>query len=221
MITKKSLMVNVIIFVLYVLLSVITYSVVGNFLHIFLIWNLFLAAIPFGIVVLVEKHIIKKRIIVVIALLLWLFFFPNAIYMITDLIYINSRDFIYQVQPYGTTQYIQSISAYLALFHIYLGGFIGAVYGIKSVYVLYEKSLEFSIGKYRDICILGIFLLSALGIYIGRFFRYNSWEVIRVFSIIKDFFGSFSWFTVFFVFFVWFLQCLIFYVIKYNFIQKK
>lgn len=221
MMTKKNLLFNIIIFVLYMLFSMITYLVVGDFLHIFLIWNLFLAAIPFGLVFFIDNKVFKQKAVIIIVLFAWLFFFPNAMYIITDLIYINTQDFIQQLQPYESIDYIQSIPAYLALFHIYLGGFIGITYGIKSINVLYEKSLLFKIGKYRDILIVGIFFLSAIGIYIGRFFRYNSWNILRVYSIIKDFVESFSWFTLFFIFIVCFIQCLIFYAIRYNFIQKK
>ncbi len=220
-ITKKNIIFNVSLFVIYIVISIITYIVVKDFLHVFLVWNLFLALIPFGLMVLIDKKIVRNKIGIVIVLLLWLFFFPNTMYIITDLIYTNIDNFMNSPGPYESLIYAQDISAYLALFHIYLGGFIGVIYGIKSLQILYSYSKTFKFGKYRDIGFVVIFILSALAIYIGRFLRYNSWDVLRVFSIIKNLFLDFSWFTVFFIFSLTFVQVIIFYSIKNNFMPKK
>jgi len=220
-ISNKSIIINIVLFALYFVISLITYIVVDNFLHIFLVWNLFLAAIPFGIVFFLDRKIIKCKVGVVIVLLLWLFFFPNAIYIITDLIYIDVSEFVEVSGIYEQTNYLKSISPYLALFHIYLGAFIGLLYGMKSIFALYDMSKKTQIKKYKDFIVIGVFFLSGLAIYIGRFFRYNSWEILRVFDIIKDLINNFSGFTIFFVLSMTLLQCIIFYSIKFNFNNKK
>jgi uncharacterized membrane protein len=220
-ITNKTLYTNIALFAIYTVFSVITYIVTNNFLHIFLVWNLFLAAIPFGIVYFIDHKIIKDKLWIILSLLVWLFFFPNSIYIITDLIYIDVDVFVISGFGYDPTTFVQDIPSYLALFHIYLGSIIGLIYGFKSVNALYSLSKGTVAFKYRDLIAVLVFILSGLGIYIGRFFRYNSWEILKVFSIIKDFFSTFSWFTVFFILALTVIQVLIFYMFRFNFYKKK
>ena len=216
-ITNKSLITNIILFGIYFIISIITFTVVSDFLHIFLIWNLFLAIIPFLITYLIDRNYLKSKLAIIIALLTWLFFFPNSIYIITDLIYINYKDFINMESLYTSSIYLQNLPAYLALFHIYLGSIIGFIYGFKSINTLYNLSKKTVLGKYRDLITIAVFGLSGFGIYIGRFFRYNSWEFFKVFSILKDFFTNFSVFTVFFILGLTLIQALVFYSIRLNF----
>ena len=220
-ITNKTLYTNIVLFAIYTVFSVITYIVTKNFLHIFLVWNLFLAAIPFGIVYFIDHKMIKGKLWIALSLLFWLFFFPNSIYIITDLIYIDVDVFVIPGLGYGSDTFVQDMPSYLALFHIYLGSIIGLIYGFKSVNALYNLSKETVVFKYRDLITVLVFMLSGLGIYLGRFFRYNSWEVLKVFSIIRDFFSTFSLFTVFFIFSLTVIQILIFYTFRFNFYKKK
>ncbi|MBI9009893.1 MAG: DUF1361 domain-containing protein [Tenericutes bacterium] len=218
---KKSLVTNIILFAIYLVLSVVTYIVVGNFLHIFLIWNLFLATIPFGIVYLIDQKVLRGKVIITISVLLWLFFFPNSIYIITDLIYTDVYSLVVSGNGYQPTVYIQEIAPYMALFHIYLGSIIGLIYGFKSINALYNLNKTTVFYKYRDLLVIIVFNLSAVGIYIGRFFRYNSWDLFKIFNIINDFFSTFSLFTLFFIVALAIIQILIFYAFRYNFNQEK
>ncbi len=221
LITNESFVLNVILFFIYIAFSIVTFVVVRDFLHIFLVWNLFLAVIPYALAFFLDREIIKSKVCIIITIILWLFFFPNSMYIMTDLIYTNSADFISQEHMYAPIIYIQSLSSYLALFHIYLGSILGLLYGFKSLSVMYNLSKETRFYKYRVLMTILVFVLSSIGIYIGRFFRYNSWEFLKLFSIVSDFFTSFSWFTVFFVCSLTMLQIIIFYGYKYNFIKKN
>lgn len=220
-ISNKSFITNIVLFVIYTVISIITYIVVGDFLHIFLVWNLFLAAIPFGLIYLLDKKFIKSKIAVVIILLLWLFFFPNSVYIITDLIYVDISEFVGISGIYEPTNYLQALSPYLALFHIYLGAFIGLLYGMKSIFALYDMSKETKYNKYKDTIVIAVFFLSGIAIYVGRFFRYNSWEILKVYNIVKDLINDFSGFMIFFILGMTVMQCIIFYSIKFNFSNKK
>ena len=64
-----------------------------NLFYFFLIWNLFLAWIPYWLAqVLVQLHKRPKSIVfLVLTWGLWLLFFPNAPYIITDLIHLKPR----------------------------------------------------------------------------------------------------------------------------------
>ena len=65
-------------------------SVTGQLNFIFLVWNLFLAYIPFGISTMMElkKKDIDQWQFWVIAPM-WLLFFPNALYILTDLFHLH------------------------------------------------------------------------------------------------------------------------------------
>jgi len=60
-------------------------------LFLFLIWNLFLAFLPwaFSSLVFLKPKFQKSKIIVFIVLFLWLLFFPNAPYIFTDLFHLR------------------------------------------------------------------------------------------------------------------------------------
>ncbi len=218
---NKSLIANIVLFAIYIVLSIITYIVVGSFLHIFLIWNLFLAAIPFAIVYFIDQKIVKGKVVITLCVLGWLFFFPNSTYIITDLIYTDIDSLVISGIGYQPTVYLQAIAPYMALFHIYIGSIIGLIYGLKSLSALYNLSKNTVFQKYRDLLVVAVFILSGVGIYIGRFFRYNSWDLFRIFNIVKDFLSTFSLFTVFFILALTIIQLIIFYAIRINFSKEK
>lgn len=215
-ISKRTLFYFLGILIVYFLLSILTFSVVHDGLHLMLGWNVFLAFIPFGIVYILDLKKIKSKVINIILILLWLLFFPNTIYIITDLIYIDSYHFMSYTGPYSPLTYLPNIEMYLALFHIVIGIIIGYLYGYKSLVVLYRYAKETKLLPYRDLITIGVFGLSGIGVYIGRFFRYNSWDLFRVYDIVRDFFMTFTWFTVFFIGFVTLIQAFVFYSIKFS-----
>src|SRR5690242_5490646 len=61
----------------------------GSFIYTFFIWNLFLAAVPLLINVLLVKT--KKNYLQWLLFMVWLLFFPNALYIITDLVHFKER----------------------------------------------------------------------------------------------------------------------------------
>ncbi len=213
-VSKKTLLYYVVLLFVFFIFSIITFLVVNDGLHLMLGWNLFLAFIPFLLVYILDRRKIKSKAINITILLLWLFFFPNSMYVMTDLIYINYNDFMTSVGQYSGLSYLQNLTAYLAMFHIIIGMIIGIVYGLKSINVLYKYCKKSVLSKYRDFLVIGVFTLSSTGIFIGRFFRYNSWEVFKVWNIIYDFFSGLSWFTIFFIFFMTIIQLLIFYSVR-------
>ncbi len=217
-ITKKRFIVNIGITFLYTCFSVLVYYVVRHGVHMMLAWNIILAFIPMGIVFLYDQKYVKKTYLVIILFLLWLLFYPNAFYVVTDLIYLESSDFMVMIELYlgDSYQYIDSVSAYLGLFHMLFGVIIAGYFGLISLISIYDHIKDSRLSNYRDLFIIIVSFLSAAGIYIGRFFRYNSWELYRVFAIISDFFTSISWFMVFFICMVGIMQLGIFYLVILN-----
>ncbi|MFN8346228.1 MAG: DUF1361 domain-containing protein [Spirosomataceae bacterium] len=139
---------------------------VENLGGIFLIWNLFLAWIPLGLAYFTEdlwqRLLIGKR-GVVIGVSVWLLFFPNAPYIITDLIHLRAAP--------------ESLVWYDALmnFSFALAGLLTGFYSLLRVQRLVEKIWnQFS----AWIVVSGSLVLSSYGVYLGRFGRWNSWDIL-------------------------------------------
>ncbi|MFN8294837.1 MAG: DUF1361 domain-containing protein [Chitinophagales bacterium] len=130
---------------------------------IFLIWNLFLAFIPFFIancLYLFNDRFNKITIIPVVAL--WLLFFPNAPYIITDIIHLHpGKDFTYW---YNLLIVISCVWNALIMGLLSLNDIQNVVtdkFGKTIAWILSVSSV----------------FLAAFGIYIGRILRWNSWDL--------------------------------------------
>jgi len=134
----------------------------GSIYYTFLVWNLFLASIPFGVSYLLTYRLLKRR--HVLALLpLWLIFFPNAPYLMTDLLHLRPKDGApvwYDLMLLLTAAGAGIYLAYVSLRHV-------------------QRIVQGACGTVVGWCFAVIILfLSAFGVYLGRFQRWNSWDVI-------------------------------------------
>ncbi len=217
MLIKQSTFIRSLIFmVLYFALSVYTFFTVKSGLHLMLGWNILLAFLPFLFIYLFDHKIFPKKWVSVILLVLWLLFYPNAIYLITDYIYIDSSDFMISLGD-GQLVYQTDYEAYLSLFHIATGMILGFYYGMTSLSVLMYYVKESKFRKYQHGILATVTVLSGFAIYVGRFFRYNSWDFIRFWVILKDLVLAIDWFMVFFVCIMTLIQLLFYYL----FMQEK
>jgi uncharacterized membrane protein len=129
--------------------------------YIFLPWNLILAWVPLGFALLpFENYTPLKRLGVIVA---WLLFFPNAPYIITDLIHLRPR---------GT------FPLWYDAILVYSFAFTGLFVGMMSALIVYRKLQTFISVWVSKGLLLFAMLLSGYGIYIGRFLRWNSWDIL-------------------------------------------
>ena len=135
--------------------------VTGELVYVFLAWNLFLAWIPFAISQ--ELIGVNNRWKIFFLTATWLLFLPNAPYIITDLLHLKQRPPV----PYWFDV--------LLLFSAALDGLL---LGLLSL-LMVEKFLADRYGKrISGLVILCSFFLCAFGIYIGRYLRWNSWDIL-------------------------------------------
>lgn len=131
----------------------------------FMVWNLFLAWLPLFFVILLRrinrKKAFNKSLFAILAFL-WILFFPNALYIITDLFHLKFR-----------------VGAPLWFDLIMLVSFSwnGLILGFYSLFLM-----QIIVGrKFGNVAgwIFAVFVLvvSSFGIYIGRYQRWNSWDV--------------------------------------------
>jgi uncharacterized membrane protein len=144
----------------------VAYSETGR--HLGLIWNLFLAWIPF-ILSYFTHALLSKRSWLYLALpfiaFLWLIFYPNAPYMLTDLQDL-ARD------PGGAPLWYDVII-------IVWSSWTGMLLGIISLYLMQDLVVRL-FGRISGwIFVFLISGLSSFGIYIGRFVRLNSWDILQ------------------------------------------
>ena len=136
--------------------------------HTGLIWNLFLAWIPFMLAYF--AHAVSWRratlyLIIPITAFLWLIFFPNAPYMLTDLQDLSRR-------AVGAPLWYDVII-------IVWFSWTGMLLGVISLYLMQDIILR-TFGRAAGwIFVVVISALSSFGIYIGRFVRLNSWDILQ------------------------------------------
>ena len=149
------------IIMLYIIILLVIYPK-----YYFLIWNIFLAYIPF----LLSFIKIKNKFFKCINNLVALVFFPNVIYLFTDLIHISVMK--YYVKDIQGIRYIMNFTNWIRLSLI----FVAVLIAIKLSYI----SLNNFIVDYRFKHVIYVFIsiLTGVAVYIGRFIRLNSWDLI-------------------------------------------
>ena len=186
--------------VLYMVVSVILGMFLNNFLVIFLGWNMFLATFVFFLseIYLYVKKKNMHLMIQFIILGLYILFFPNTLYILTDFIHLQNYTFF---EDYPNL-YAFDLKDWLVFLHIAAGALYAAKLGISSIHRL-EPVIKSVLKKYFPLALSLLFLLSSAGIYIGRFLRFNSWDFLQLFSIFTELFQNISFFigfiTIFFV----------------------
>lgn len=135
----------------------------GTFLFTFLVWNIFLAWIPFTISYYLIKPVTESKWKQAMLFIAWLLFFPNALYIITDLIHL---------------QIDTAVPKWFDAILLFISSVVGLMMAFISLYRV-ERFLSKRISEKRiPIIIAGILFLGSFGVYLGRFLRWNSWDII-------------------------------------------
>jgi len=132
----------------------------------FLNWNLLLAWIPLLAAVAawaLQDGANRPRLRVTPLLALWLLFFPNAPYILTDLIHLAPRD---------------NVPMWYDLLLILSYAWNGLILGFVSLWIV-QGLLQRWFGPIAGWAgAAAAIFLAAFGIYLGRFLRWNSWDMI-------------------------------------------
>jgi uncharacterized membrane protein len=161
------------------LLVVVRVSHTGRLTFLFLVWNLFLAYVPYVITASMKSYPsrMKSRLLRLPLLLVWLLFIPNSFYILTDLFHLVDR-----YQDGGMPQWFD-----LALLLSFAWN--GLLLGVLSVWQMGRYLGVTSSLRKEIIFIYPVMWLSALGVYIGRYLRYNSWDILTdPFQLMRDIF---------------------------------
>jgi uncharacterized membrane protein len=155
----------------------------GRLTFLSMIWNLFLAYIPYAISGwLVAKPAKQARqarpMVQIIALLLWLLFIPNSFYILTDLYHLADSHRNSLVPEWFDLALILSFA------------WNGLLLGVLSIRHI-ERRFISGASVFREwLFLYPVMWLNALGVYVGRYLRYNSWDIfLNPFQLLADIFG--------------------------------
>jgi uncharacterized membrane protein len=121
---------------------------------------------------ILKPGIQRYKITIFILLVIWLLFFPNAPYILTDLFHLRLKS---------------AMPKWFDLILILSFAWTGLVFGYLSLWDI-EKILSKSLSQIWisliSVCLL---FIGSFGIYLGRYLRWNSWDIINEpFNLIYD-----------------------------------
>ena len=134
--------------------------------NLFMIFNLFLAWVPLILAVLIYKYVKNKPLVSPLGIVLsiaWLCFLPNSFYIVSDSIHLIN---------FNRTDIIVGIVAFFMM------AINGLLVGLISVYLINLELNKRMNSKSSALILITIFLLCGFAVYLGRFLRFNSWDVI-------------------------------------------
>ena len=158
----------------------------GHILFAFLVWNLFLAWVPYALTRKMEADRIGGKRFWFLGLV-WLLFLPNSFYILTDLFHLT----LDRAMPLW-------YDLALLLSFAWSGMLLG-VHSMHTMEGLLSRRLHLRLGW---LFVLPLMALNAFGIYLGRYLRFNSWDVLAnpfellgdiVYLFIHPFRSRFDW----------------------------
>jgi len=130
-----------------------------------LLWNLVLAWLPLGLALFVyDRHRRGARLpALAVPLLLWFLFLPNAPYLVTE---------------FGLLRVIQDMPVWFDVALLATFGWTGLMLGFVSVYLVQVVARRLAGPIAGWTCALVALGTAGVGIYLGRYLRWNSWDLI-------------------------------------------
>lgn len=131
----------------------------------FLLWNLFLAWVPYWLsLAMMAAHRAGRSGTVLLAWgVPWLAFLPNAPYLVTDLVHLRARAGV----PLG---YDATMLVTFAL--------AGLMLGMVSLRLVHHVAAARAGALWGWVTAVAVLALSAVGIVLGRVYRFNSWDLL-------------------------------------------
>lgn len=135
----------------------------GHYFY-FLWFNVFLASIPYGITLLMQlKPGLKTGLVFWPLAFIWLLILPNAPYIVTDLMHLS---------------YTPNRTLWYDALTILTFAVSGLIFGLLSVHAM-ARILTEKLGHKNALIAISLILFAcAFGVYLGRFQRFNSWDIL-------------------------------------------
>jgi uncharacterized membrane protein len=145
-------------------LSAFRYYISDTKVFLFLNWNLFLAWIPLLLSSFILAFNIKSKISLIFIIIVWILFFPNSPYILTDLFHLKARN---------------DIPIWYDLIVILSYAWTGLICGFISLKDIENRLSDYGNRNVINSVIVLFLFMSSFGVYLGRFLRWNSWDVLN------------------------------------------
>lgn len=147
-----------------IILNILRIFLFGTHSFVYILWNIFLAIVPFLISIFVSSRINNKNFynpIFIVGFLVWLLFLPNAPYVITDFIHLGE---------------IRAVPVMYDIVLLFVSSIASLLFGLYSMEYMENVFInKFSVKTAKKIMFF-VILFSSFGIYLGRTLRFNSWD---------------------------------------------
>jgi uncharacterized membrane protein len=135
----------------------------------FLVWNLVLAWVPLVFAGLAYVVAARRRalrwVVIALSALVWLLFFPNAPYILTDFLHLGSMGDI--------------VPGWYDVLMLFWFSWTGLMLGVVSLYLVHDIVTRAFGAVAGWVFVVAVAALGSVGIYLGRFLRWNSWDLVR------------------------------------------
>lgn len=140
---------------------ILTDSIFG----LFLVWNLFLAGLPLFFAMWLRQVRADggNPLLQMFLFISWLLFFPNAMYIVTDLFHLKMR---------------LPVPLWFDTILLFSAAWNGLLLGFKSLSVVQQLFTEMFNKTVGAMLAVGCMFLAGYGIFLGRYIRWNSWDVV-------------------------------------------
>lgn len=138
----------------------------GGLTFFFLNWNLILAWVPLACaaaVWLLQAESARPRLRSAPLLALWLLFFPNAPYILTDLMHLAPRE---------------GVPLWYDLLLLLSFAWNGLILGFASLWIVHGLLQRWYGAAVGWLGAAAVLVAGSVGIYLGRFERWNSWDLL-------------------------------------------
>jgi uncharacterized membrane protein len=142
-------------------------KITHDFFMLFLVWNLFLAFIPYLMIVRLRFRESVTKTNLIVTGIIWLAFLPNAPYLLTDLIHIK----------HASSKWIVYESLLILSFSV-TGLFLGFL-SLRDMTEVLSNNNWLSDKRWVSTFQNTILILCGYGIYLGRVLRWNTWDIIQ------------------------------------------
>lgn len=165
-------------------LWLLRFGLTDSLYYLFIIGNIVLAAIPlllepvFSLVTRRTSGGLRTALLAGVGGV-WLLFLPNAFYLLTDFMHLNGNvlvnmrgDSYHYAIPYVRGSALYIFDTFFLLVATLFGAYVGGLALAHAYNWLKRRSSAVLAGSGLAV----IMLLTAVGVYIGRFGRWNSWD---------------------------------------------
>jgi uncharacterized membrane protein len=154
--------------------------------YMFIFWNMFLAWLPVVFMLGMDWMLLKpkgtfRKAAGLLFFLLWLGFYPNSSYMVTDLLHMFLN---FRINPDQSFWLEMPFWNHLtALFLTGVTGLLLGAFTLMSIHDEVRRRMGRGAGWVFAVMILA---LSSFGVFMGRFVRWNTWDIWQNPEMIKS-----------------------------------